>query len=129
MMERKRWNSVRSYLCGDEFNSVLAEEDTASVKSSGVTVTQLNSVIEEEESSSVRSSEATVTQPIAEDLAAKEGIQGEETKEDVQTPKLDSDSKLMQEERAAITIQSAFRGLLVISQCLKNTRIYFLIKP
>ncbi|KAL8131973.1 hypothetical protein AgCh_007757 [Apium graveolens] len=32
-LERKRWkSSVRSYLCGDEFNSVLAEEDSASAR-------------------------------------------------------------------------------------------------
>ncbi|KAE8075590.1 hypothetical protein FH972_014287 [Carpinus fangiana] len=59
--ERKRWGSVRAYLCGDEFNSVLAEEDSASVKSS----------------------EATVTQPMLEDLTAKVVIQNEETKEDI----------------------------------------------
>jgi hypothetical protein len=59
--ERKRWVSVRAYLCGDEFNSVLAEEDSASVKSS----------------------EATVTQPMLEDLTAKVVIQNEETKEDI----------------------------------------------
>ena len=112
-MERKRWNSVRSYLCGDEFNSVLAKEDSGSVKSSGATVTQFNSVIEEEDSSSVRSSEATVTKPMAEDLPDKEGIQGEETKEDVQMQKHESDSKFMHEERAARVIQSAFRGFLV----------------
>ncbi|KAF3443352.1 hypothetical protein FNV43_RR13034 [Rhamnella rubrinervis] len=109
IMERKRWNSVRSYLCGDEFNSVPVEEDSASVKSFGATVTQFNSVIEEEDSRSVRSSEATVTQAIA----AEEGIQGEETKEDIQMQKLDSDSKFMHEEQAARIIQSAFRGFLV----------------
>ncbi|CAN0897511.1 Protein IQ-DOMAIN 33 [Linum grandiflorum] len=33
--DKKRWSVVRSYLCGDEeFDSVLAEEDSASVKSS-----------------------------------------------------------------------------------------------
>ncbi|CAN1196640.1 Protein IQ-DOMAIN 33 [Linum perenne] len=36
--DRKRWSVVRSYLCGDEeFDSVVAEEDSASVKSSEVT--------------------------------------------------------------------------------------------
>ncbi|XP_074298692.1 protein IQ-DOMAIN 33 isoform X2 [Silene latifolia] len=41
--EKKRWKTtVRAYLCGDKmlFSSVLAEEDTASVKSSEATVTQ-----------------------------------------------------------------------------------------
>ncbi|KAH7533412.1 hypothetical protein FEM48_Zijuj04G0128000 [Ziziphus jujuba var. spinosa] len=115
VIERKRWNSVRSYLCGDEYNSVLAEEDSASVKSSGVTVTQFNSNLEEEDSGSVRSSEATVTQPLPADLAAKDGVQGdEEAKEDIQVQKHDSSvSKIMHEDQAAITIQSAFRGFLV----------------
>ncbi|KAB1219572.1 hypothetical protein CJ030_MR3G011168 [Morella rubra] len=39
-VERKRWSFVRAYLCGDEFNSVLAKVDSASVKSSEATVTQ-----------------------------------------------------------------------------------------
>ncbi|KAL4287912.1 hypothetical protein AHAS_Ahas19G0233600 [Arachis hypogaea] len=39
--ENQRWGSVRSYLCGNEFNLVVAEEDSASLKSSEVTVTQL----------------------------------------------------------------------------------------
>ncbi|CAI0432174.1 unnamed protein product [Linum tenue] len=29
--EKKRWSVVRSYLCGDEFNSVQGEEDSATV--------------------------------------------------------------------------------------------------
>lgn len=124
-MERKRWNSVRSYLCGDEFNSVLAEEDSASLKSSGATITQFNSVILEEDSSSVRSSEATVTQPMVEDLTAKEGIQGKETNEDIQMQKLGSDSKFLHEERAARIIQSAFRGFLV--KILQFTSFYQVI--
>ncbi|XP_062152529.1 protein IQ-DOMAIN 33 isoform X1 [Alnus glutinosa] len=88
--ERKRWSSVRSYLCGDEFNSVLAEEDSASVKSS----------------------EATVTQPMLEDLTDKVDIQNEETKEDILEETQDSTLQLLSEENAAIIIQSAFRGFL-----------------
>lgn len=119
-MERKRWNSVRSYLCGHEYNSVLAEEDSASVRSSGVTVIHFNSVLEDEDSGSVRSSEATVTQPIPEDLAATEETQGEETKENIQGEKNhNSVSKIMREEQAAVIIQSAFRGFLVIPHCQK----------
>ncbi|XLU49319.1 hypothetical protein S245_044133, partial [Arachis hypogaea] len=38
--ENRRWGSVRSYLCGNEFNSVVAEEDSASLKSSEVTVVE-----------------------------------------------------------------------------------------
>lgn len=32
--EKKQWSSVRSYLCGDEFNSVLAVDDSGSIKDS-----------------------------------------------------------------------------------------------
>ncbi|KAG2719436.1 hypothetical protein I3760_03G266400 [Carya illinoinensis] len=91
VMERKRWSSVRAYLCGDEFNSVLADEDSVSVKSS----------------------EATVTQPILEDLTDKVDIQSEETNEDVPEEKQDFKSKLIfREENAATLIQSAFRDFL-----------------
>ncbi|KAL5798013.1 hypothetical protein ACOSQ2_002833 [Xanthoceras sorbifolium] len=85
VMEKRKWSSVRSYLCGDEFNSVLAEEDSASVKSS----------------------EATVTQPVLGDFTDKGDIQSEEIKE-----KHNSIFKLFHEEDAAIIIQTAFRAFL-----------------
>ncbi|XP_048434156.1 protein IQ-DOMAIN 33 [Pyrus x bretschneideri] len=112
--ERRRWSSVRWYLCGDEYNSVMAENDSASVKSSvATTATQFNSVlaVADEESSSVGSSEATVTQPMPEDLSDKGNIGREATKEDVEVAKAGSAvSKTMSEEHAATIIQSAFRG-------------------
>ncbi|KAI4305716.1 hypothetical protein L6164_029066 [Bauhinia variegata] len=83
-MEKKKWVPVRSYLCGDEFKSVLAEEDSASVKSS----------------------EATVTQPIQEDLAEKGENKSEETVENV------TETKLLNEEEAAVIIQTAYRAFL-----------------
>lgn len=114
MTERRRWSSVRSYLCGDEYNSVLAENDSSSVKSSVVTPTQLNSVLVEDDSSSVKSSEATVTQPMPGDLPDKDGIKREVTKEDMEMAKKEfSVSKTMSEEQAATIIQLAFRGFLV----------------
>ncbi|KAK7276479.1 hypothetical protein RIF29_17619 [Crotalaria pallida] len=88
--ENRRWVSVRTYLCGDEFNSVLAEEDSASVKSS----------------------EATVTQPIQEDLTDKDETKSEETVEN----RPNSKSKLLNEEEAAILIQSAFREFMLRRQ-------------
>lgn len=93
-MEKKRWSSVRAYLCGDEFNSVVAEEDSASI----------------------RSSEATVTQPILEDLTDKVDIQSEETKEDISEEKQDSTLDFLCEEYAATIIQTAFRGFLARRQ-------------
>ncbi|WRX11229.1 hypothetical protein QQP08_003716 [Theobroma cacao] len=89
--DKKRWSSVRSYICGDEFNSVLAEEDSTSVKSS----------------------EATVTQPIPEGLRDKGDIQSDEAKPDITEDKRNSIWKLFHEEDAAIVIQSAFRHFLV----------------
>ncbi|KAE9596228.1 hypothetical protein Lal_00048645 [Lupinus albus] len=82
--ENRRWVSVRTYLCGDEFNSVLAEEDSALFKSS----------------------EFTVTQHMQEDLADKEEAKSEETVEN----RPDTNSKLLNEEAAAIVIQSAYRA-------------------
>lgn len=87
MVDKRRWSSVRSYLCGDEFNSVLAEEDSASV----------------------RSSEATVTQPIPDELTDEGDLQSKEAKKQ---QKQNSASNFFSEEEAAIVIQSAFRGFL-----------------
>ncbi|XP_071723812.1 protein IQ-DOMAIN 33-like [Rutidosis leptorrhynchoides] len=85
-MSKRRWNSVRSYLCGNElFNSVLAEEDSASFKSS----------------------EVTITQPLHFHQDNGE-IQKDEMKNSI--------SKLFLEDDAAIIIQSAFRDFLVASK-------------
>lgn len=86
MTEKRKWSSVRSYLCGDESNAIVAEEDSASVKSS----------------------EATVTQPIVEDFMNKGEVQSEDKNE-----KHNSISKLFIKEDAAIKIQTAFRDFLV----------------
>ncbi|MBA0741758.1 hypothetical protein Gogos_014887 [Gossypium gossypioides] len=89
--DKKRWSSVRSYLCGDEFNSVVAEEDSCSVKSS----------------------EATVTQPIPQGLTDQpENQSDDETKPNMPEETHNSISKLFHAEDAAIVIQSAFRQFL-----------------
>ncbi|KAG6572257.1 Protein IQ-DOMAIN 1, partial [Cucurbita argyrosperma subsp. sororia] len=82
-VERKKWHSVRSYLCGDEYNSVLVEEDAASI----------------------RSSEATVTQPV---LELEISTQKQEPAMEV----FDLGSQLKRQEQAALLIQSAFRSFL-----------------
>lgn len=87
--ENRRWISVKSYLCGNEFNSVLAEEDSASVKSS----------------------EVTVTQSIQEDFL--NDTKSEETVENVKDKRTNSNSKSLNEEQAAIIIQSAYRNFLL----------------
>jgi len=101
--ENRRWLSVRSYLCGGEFNSVLAENDSASVKST----------------------ELTVSQSILEDLNDKGDTDSEETVENVTQKRPNSDSKSLTEEEAAILIQSAYRGFLVNSPNF-ITSIFFL---
>lgn len=89
--ENRRWVSVRSYLCGDEFNSVLAVEDSASVNSSEITITQGN-------------------------LSSDKGDTGsEETVENVTQKWENSNSKSLNEEEAAFIIQSAYRDFLVSS--------------
>lgn len=95
-MDKRRWSSVRSYFCGDEYNSVLEEDDSASI----------------------RSSEATVTQPITEDLNKDETlqeIQSREHEDHLADEKQNSPTKCVEQENAAIVIQSAFRGFLVCS--------------
>ncbi|QHN78258.1 uncharacterized protein DS421_19g659820 [Arachis hypogaea] len=42
--ENQRWGSVRSYLCGNEFNLVVAEEDSASLKNALSSESLLSSV-------------------------------------------------------------------------------------
>ncbi|KAL4329566.1 hypothetical protein AHAS_Ahas13G0312900 [Arachis hypogaea] len=95
--ENRRWGSVRSYLCENEFNLVMAEEDSASLKSS----------------------EVTVTQPIIEEnLSDREDAKSEETVENVieqeEMPN-SSSSTFLSEEAAAIQIQSAYRSFLLRS--------------
>ncbi|KAH1211778.1 Protein IQ-DOMAIN 1 [Glycine max] len=94
--KNRRMLSVRSFLCGDEFNSVLAENDSASVKSS----------------------EVTVSQSVHEGLLNDEGdTESEETVENVAQNRPSSNSKKsLNEEEAAVLIQSAFRGFLLRRQ-------------
>lgn len=131
--EKKRWSSVRSYLCGDEFNSVLAVDDSGSIKDSLdplLTMSQQLSTepsdsvlaiqdsasvkllrLEEEDSVSGQNSEVSVTQP----LHKEDQSEGTEThipkRHHHQTTLI---SKPFLEEEAAIIIQSAFRSYLVL---------------
>lgn len=109
---------MRSYLCGDEFNSVLAEEDSASVRSSRITEytqPEFSCVFAEEDYASVRTSEATVTQPILPDLIDKGDAESKENKDEIQEEKQNSTSILFRKDDAATVIQSAFRSFLVNS--------------
>ncbi|XWS47358.1 hypothetical protein CRYUN_Cryun14cG0145800 [Craigia yunnanensis] len=95
--DKKRWSSVGSYLCGDEFNSVLAEEDSTSVKSS-----------------------EAVTQRISEGLRDQGENLIDETKPNIPEEKHNSISKLFHEEDATMVIQSAFRHFLVSKYRIKT---------
>lgn len=104
--ENRKWLSVRSYLCGDEYNSVLAEKD-------------LDSVL---------CSEVTVSQSIQEDLNDKGDTNSEETVENVTQERPNSISKSLNEDEAAILIQSAFREFLVSSPNFNYINFLIVIK-
>ncbi|KAL5700129.1 hypothetical protein ACHQM5_025616 [Ranunculus cassubicifolius] len=84
-VDKRRWSSVRSYLCGDEFNSVLADADSASI----------------------RSSEPATAEHVA-DEEEYEDSQGEP--KHVESSNITPSNE---EENAAIVIQFAFRSFLV----------------
>ncbi|PSS14345.1 Protein IQ-DOMAIN like [Actinidia chinensis var. chinensis] len=121
-VEKRKWrSSVRSYLCGDEFNSVLAEEDSASVRSSEVTVTQpmpessQGTIIQNQQT--LESSEATVTQTVPEEFTDKgENVQRKEIKDKLPEEKQNSTARLFLQEDAALVIQAAFKGYLARHQ-------------
>lgn len=122
--EKKRWSSVRSYLCGDDFNSVLAVDDSGSIKDSDALITmsqQLSSdLVLPSDSVSVKSSEATVTQPFL-DSYVKEDVDIQSEATETHIPKKHQTtpiSKLLLEQDAAVIIQSAFRSYLVSFCCI-----------
>ncbi|KAK4276387.1 hypothetical protein QN277_019336 [Acacia crassicarpa] len=98
--EKRRWVSVKSYLCGDELDSVRAEEDSASVKSSEVTVSQ--PIQEEEEVLSGRE----------EENKSEETVENDNNNDVRENDRKNSNSKWLNEEEAAILIQSAYRAFL-----------------
>ncbi|KAL3754419.1 hypothetical protein ACJRO7_001625 [Eucalyptus globulus] len=93
-----RWSVVRSYLCGDEFNSVLAEEDSASVKSYEATISPL----------------FVETEPDIESNGEKESSSEERE---------NSMSRLFHEDDAAMIIQSAFRRFLARRKNVDNISV------
>ncbi|CAL1356286.1 unnamed protein product [Linum trigynum] len=88
--EKKRWSVVRSYLCGDEFNSVQGEEDSASVKSSEPRVSQF---------------------ALADDSVETNAMMIEEG-DAVKKKEHNTQSSLFLQQDAAIIIQTAFRKLM-----------------
>ncbi|CAI9762907.1 unnamed protein product [Fraxinus pennsylvanica] len=110
-VEKKRWSSVRSYLCGDEFSSIVAEDDLSSSKPA-IDEGEFTSVYAEADTASIRSSEATVNQPLAGDFKDKADAESNEVKNGSPKEKQNSTYKLFQQEDAAMIIQSAFRRFL-----------------
>ncbi|KAJ9560861.1 hypothetical protein OSB04_006021 [Centaurea solstitialis] len=108
-VERKRWASVRSYLCGDEFgfNSVLAEEDSASRRSSKAVL------IGDYDSSSPRSSKATVFSSRIDDEGSEATVTQPLSDDSNETPEAEEKTNLASEHDAAVIIQSAFRRFLI----------------
>ncbi|WOL13653.1 protein IQ-DOMAIN 1 [Canna indica] len=97
IVDRSRWSSIRLYLCGDEFNSVTAEDDLTSYRCSGASTMQ------------------PVTEPLGDDEDHEVVIRQEDL-EKTHTKQEDSWTESSLEEHAAIAIQSAFRGFLVRQQ-------------
>lgn len=135
-VEKKGWSSVKSYLCGDESNSVLGENDSASFRQHEISsiVTEENSAqttrlrqiqpdFAEEDTASIRSSEATVTQPIIQEIADERNKKNISNNEELWGLKQNSTYQLFQQEDAATTIQSAFRNYLVNSPALQDINI------
>ncbi|KAM0942551.1 putative IQ motif, EF-hand binding protein [Dioscorea sansibarensis] len=91
--EKSRWSSVRVYLCGDEFNSLVAEDDLNSIKSSDA---------------------ATVTKPSSE-VSSSTLIHEQSCNSTIIKPENEENSRTS----AAILIQSAFRGFLARKQYQK----------
>ncbi|CAI0383629.1 unnamed protein product [Linum tenue] len=89
--EKKRWSVVRSYLCGDEFNSVQGEKDSASVKSSEPRVSQFAPADDSVETNA---------------MLIEEGDAVEEKEHNT------TQSSLFLQQDAAIIIQTAFRKLM-----------------
>ncbi|KAL2529985.1 IQ-domain 33 [Forsythia ovata] len=110
-VEKKRWSSVRSYLCGDEFSSIVAEDDFSSSKPA-IDEGEFTSVYAEADMASIRSSEATVNQPLPGDFKDKVDAESNEVKNGSPKDKENSTYKLFQQEDAAMIIQSAFRRFL-----------------
>ncbi|KAI3675174.1 hypothetical protein L1987_84760 [Smallanthus sonchifolius] len=111
-VERKRWASVRSYLCGDEFSSVLAEEDFGSRRSSKTAVNSV--IVEDYYSSSARTSKATVfSSRIDDDSTSVKGSEATVTQPvSDNSNEVDEKTKLSSENEAAVVIQTAFRSFL-----------------
>ncbi|KAL3513430.1 hypothetical protein ACH5RR_026147 [Cinchona calisaya] len=127
-VEKKGWSSVKSYLCADECNSVLGENDSASVRQLEVrsVVAERNSAHTTrllqihsdfaEDTTYINSSEATVTQTVVQEIPDESNTKSISNNGELWREKKNSTYKLFQQEDAAMTIQSAFRSYLASRQ-------------
>lgn len=92
VLDKIKWSAIKLYLCGEEFNSVLVEDDLASCRGSEATTTILRPVAEFSEENGDRRA-----------VRAEDGMAGD----------------VSARERAAILIQAAFRGFLVAFRILQ----------
>ncbi|KAL0915401.1 hypothetical protein M5K25_015814 [Dendrobium thyrsiflorum] len=89
--DKSKWSSVKHYFCGDEFNSILAEDDFSSLRSTEAAVMQsVEKVSRDEEVSMLSQTEGWINQITKEEEKLK--------------------LNLSSQEKASIVIQSAFRG-------------------
>lgn len=91
-LDKSKWTAVRLYLCGDELNSVIVENDSDSSKSSVTSVFQSLKLDSNEENCHIQRV----------DEYEESSVNAEE----------DSYKKFSEEDDAAILIQSAFRGFM-----------------
>ncbi|KAL7128074.1 hypothetical protein ABFS83_14G291800 [Erythranthe nasuta] len=132
-VEKKKWSSsVRSYLCGDEYNlvnaaadddstsvrnSTMVELDLASFRSNRATTNTSVCAAEEEQDTA---SEATVDQPSG---------PTDSKNEDSRREKRNSAHELFQQEDAALIIQSAFRTFLMARRAREGAKNEGAVSP
>ncbi|MQM20411.1 hypothetical protein Taro_053430 [Colocasia esculenta] len=103
-VDKGKWGLTRFKLCGDDFDSVPEDDDLDTFMSSEATVTQ----------PIAEASDVTITQSIDEDPENKQATEAEEDeKAPIEQEEATSSPKSLDEDKAAVIIQSAFRGLQV----------------
>ncbi|XP_028548730.1 protein IQ-DOMAIN 32 [Dendrobium catenatum] len=103
--DKSKWSSVKHYFCGDEFNSIIAEDDF----------------------SSLRSTEAAVMQSV-EKVSRDEEVSRRINQINKEEEKLELELNLSSQEKAAIVIQSAFRGFRVANERKQYKELKLLAK-
>ncbi|KAL2463998.1 protein IQ-DOMAIN 1-like [Forsythia ovata] len=98
--------------CGDEFSSIVAEDDFSSSKPA-IDEGEFTSIYAKADIASIRSSKATVNQQLQGDFKDKADAESNEVKNGSPKEKQNSTYKLFQQEDAAMIIQSASRIFMI----------------